>query len=425
MKSAIRLPAQEASCREMAADFIKPDLKNFNAEDFNHTKLQLDISRDQLAHYLSFFTEFNLNQFSNEQLRTMRSIYLFSQGDFDMRKDLVAQFIKILKNESVDPKNKIWARFTAHQKKVQKYTDKKMAKAKTPEAKTIAKEQSLLYEKLYFSCKAHTQKAPSAVEMRRAKHLTYALTAGAITSTGVTYSAMHYDEEKDAKWLKGLGFEIALTAIFTYVGGTFVTSNPKMNPWTVRAPLSYLNAAVADLGPSGAYSFIFNSTDEEIKKKFEEMKKDPKVQEEIAELLHYAQENKLFEKHAAATEKLFSIKPGSKLTAEQMLQSLDLEKIDLEETRELLFAAIADREYSENAGILKTGMPGTDRYAFHRAWTLGSVPYNIGLALLMHNQLCMTADPKAGFAKAIATYFMGQILLDSVYYKSRREVINQ
>lgn len=417
-----REPASSLQCKEIITSFLSP--VRFDAQTFNK-KLALDISNDQLANYLYAFREVDLNKFTEDQLSSMRAIYLFSQDDKPLRDELVTQFIKVIKGETPDSKNKNWDRFSAHKKKLDKYKENKLAKATTPEMKAAAREQSLIYEKLYMSCKSHVQKKPTPADLRLAKNLTYALTAGAITSTSATYSYIHREEEKDSKWMKGLYFEIALTGIFTYVGGTFVTSNPRLNPWTVRAPLTYFNAAVADLGPSGAYSFFFNDTDVEMQKKFETMKNDIQFQTEVAELLHYAQEHKLFEKHLAATEKLFKQKPSSKMTLEEIKNSFDINNVDLEESRELLFEAMAEKEYSEKSGPLKTGYEGLDRYTFHRLWTLGSVPYNIGFALLMHNQMCMTPNPKAGFAKAVGTYFAGQLLLDTIYYKTREELINQ
>ena len=421
-----RIPASpmqsSQSCQEIVTSFLSP--ARFNAESFAK-KLQLEATTDQLSNFFYSFREIDLNKLDDDQIRIMRAIYMFSQDDKPLRDELVSEFVKVIKGEKADSKNKNWDRFLAHKKKLDKYREKKMATAKTLEQKAILEKQTLLYEKLYMSCKSHVQKKPTAADLRLAKNLTWALTAGSLTSTAATYAYIHKEEEKDSKWMKGLYFELALTGIFTYVGGTFVTSNPRLNPWTVRAPLTYFNAAVADLGPSGAYSFFFNDTDVEMQKKFETMKNDIQFQTEVAELLHYAQEHNLFEKHLAATEKLFKQKPHSKMTLEEIKNSFDINNVDLEESRELLFEAMAEKEYSEKAGPLKTGYEGLDRYTFHRLWTLGSVPYNIGFALLMHNQMCMTPNPKAGFAKAVGTYFAGQLLLDTIYYKSREELINQ
>lgn len=417
-----RSPAEAPMCKEIVTAFLRPD--RFNAQTFN-TKLKLDISTDHLANYLYAFREVDLNKLTEEQISSMRSIYLFSLDNSELRNDLVTQFIKTLKGEVPDAKNKNWDRFLSHKKKLDKYRAKKLANASTPELKIIARDQSLIYEKLYMSCKSHVQKKPTAADLRLAKHLTYALTAGSMTSTAATYAYTHKEEEKDSKWMKGLYFELALSGIFTYVGGTFVTSNPRLNPWTVRAPLTYFNAAVADLGPSGAYSYFFGDDNAELQKKFQSLKDDPKVADEIAELLHFAQEKQLFEKHLVATEKLFKQKPHSKMTIDQIKNSFDMEQIDLEESRELFFEAMAEKEYAENAGPYQTGSSGLDRYTFHRLWTLGSVPYNIGFALLMHQQMCMSPNPKVGFAKAVGTYFAGQLLSDVIYYKTRQETINQ
>lgn len=414
--------AKPESCKEILTPFLAPS--RFNAETFNK-RLQLEATTDQLSDFFFAFRAIDLNTLNDEEIRSMRAIYLFSQDDKALRDDLIAEFVKTVKGEPVDLKNKNWDRFLSHKKKIDKYRAKKTATAKSAEDKLNLEKKIALYEKLYMSCKSHVQKKPTPADLRLAKKLTWALTAGSMTSTAVTYAYTHKDEEKDSKWMKGMYFELALSGIFTYVGGTFVTSNPRLNPWTVRAPLTYFNAAVADLGPSGAYSYFFNDDNAEMQKKFETMKNDPKLAEEVAELLHYAQENGLFEKHLEATEKLFKQKPHSKMTMEEIKASFDIDQIDLEESRELLFEAMAEKEYQDNSGTLQTGDSGLDRYTFHRLWTLGSVPYNIGFALLMHNQMCMTPNPKVGFAKAVGTYFAGQLLSDVIYYKTRQKTINQ
>nr|BDT29579.1 hypothetical protein BHI3_30450 [Bacteriovorax sp. HI3] len=414
--------AKPESCKEIVTSFLAPS--RFNGEAFAK-KMQIEATTDELSNLFYAFRDIDLNTLNDEEIRTMRAIYLFSQGDKTLRDELAAEFIKTVKGEAADLKNKNWDRFLAHKKKIDKYRAKKIATAKSAEDKLSLEKKVVLYEKLYMSCKSHVQKKPTPADLRLAKKLTWALTAGSMTSTAVTYAYTHKDEEKDSKWMKGMYFELALSGIFTYVGGTFVTSNPRLNPWTVRAPLTYFNAAVADLGPSGAYSYFFNDDNKEMQKKFETMKNDPKLEEEVAELLHFAQENGLFEKHLAATEKLFKQKPHSKMSVEEIKKSLDINQVDLEESRELLFEAMSEKEYQDNAGTFQTGDSGLDRYTFHRLWTLGSVPYNIGFALLMHNQMCMTTDPKAGFAKAVGTYFAGQLLSDVIYYKTRQKTINQ
>ncbi len=414
--------AKPESCKEIITSFLAPSL--FNGEAFAK-KLQLEATTDQLADLFYAFRGIDLNTLKDEEIRSVRAIYLFSQDDKPLRDELIVEFIKTVKGEPVDLKNKNWQRFLSHKKKIDKYRAKQITASKSAAQKMNLEKKIALYEKLYMSCKSHVQKKPTPADLRLAKKLTWALTAGSMTSTAATYAYTHKDEEKDSKWMKGMYFELALSGIFTYVGGTFVTSNPRLNPWTVRAPLTYFNAAVADLGPSGAYSYFFNDDNAEMQKKFEKMKNDPKLEEEIAELLHFAQENGLFKKHLEATEKLFKQKPHSKMSMEDIKASFDIDQIDLEESRELLFEAMAEKEYQENSGTLQTGDSGLDRYTFHRLWTLGSVPYNIGFALLMHNQMCMTPNPKLGFAKAVGTYFAGQLLSDVIYYETRQKTINQ
>lgn len=413
-----REPAAAKSCNDLMKSF-------FSTPSFSK-KLNIDASDDDLAKFAKFFTNIDFDRISESDADMLRSIYLFSNGDVKVREQLAIQFNSILKGETADSKNKEWSRFLKHKTKVETAQKKIIKKNLTSEGLEKARAKSLIYEKLYYSCRAQTQKAPSSAEIKQAKYLTYALTAGASASAASTYSVIHWEEEKDSKWMKGLYFEVGLNAVFSYIGGKYVTTNPKLNPWTARAPLTYLNAAGADAGTSAVYAYFFNATDAEMEKKLEELKKDPQVREELSEILYYAQENKLFEKHQKATEQLFASKKGKgPMTAEEIKILLDSDKIDLEESRELLFEAMADKQYEEEAGPLSVGSVATDRYAFHRIWGLASVPANISLALIMQKQMCMATNPKAGFAKAVSTFFAGSLLLDAIYFKTRQEVINQ
>ncbi len=412
---ATREPSSGALCTDHVKAFFKNDNTTISAARFKQ-KLKLEITSDELASYLDHFPDLDLKKLSDEQIDTMRAIYLFSISDRKQLPGLVVEFKKTISGQTADLKNKDWDRFIKHKNKVEEYSQKKL----------MPKTQSLIYEKLYYSCRAQIQKAPSSSELKQAKYLTYALTAGAATSTATTYTAINWEQEKDAKWMKSLYFEVALSAMFTYVGGKFVTTNPKLKPWTGRAPVAYVSAAITDAGTSGVYAYFFNSSDKDAAKKFEALKNDPKVQEELAELLFYAQENKLFEKHAKESEDLFINKfSDKKMTQEEIKNAINNDKFDFETSRELLMEAIAERQYEENSGVLQTGHTATDRYAFHRLWGLASVPASVGLALIMKKQMCMSTNPKAAFGKAISIYFVGSVLLDTIYYKSRREVINQ
>ncbi len=369
--------------------------------------LSMDLTADEIDDFYRYFSEYNPKP---SDAPTFRAIFYFSNGDAEVRKSLLAEFQKEVFGSDVDPKNELWKKFAAHRTKVEKKTT------------GMAGDKVRVYEKLYYSCKSHVKSKPTPETARMAKRLTYALTAGGLGSSAITYTTVNWDKEKDSKWFNELYFTLGISLVFTYVAGKFVLANDKLHPWKGKMPITFFNSAASDIGVSGVYHFFFNTSDKEFERKLNELKKDPEGQAKLQSILEVAEEEGLFEKYAEDSAKLFiDKKTGQPLTKE----AIKLEDVDIEASRELLIDALATKEYEEKSGVLSTGSATVDRFSYHRLYNILSVPGNIGLSLVMYNQMCMAEDPKKGFAKAVATYMAGSLVLDVIYFQGRRDLINQ
>lgn len=383
------------------------------------TSLKMELTKAQTDDFFKEFGEFNL---SKEQSETLRAIFLFSRDEHSIRKNLLKEYHNEIDGKGIDATNKTWEKFASHKKRVEIQKQKFLAKEKTEAGKAGALEKSMIYEKLYYSCKTQIQGKPTASDLKQAKRLTYALTAGSIGSGAVTYTAVHWEEDKNSKWFNELYFTLGIGLVLSYVNGKFVFANPSLNPWLAKMPLAFASNSVSDIEVSALYSYIFSTGDKEFEKKLEALQADPEAQEKLQALLKVAEDHHLFEKHLKNTQDLFKDK---KTNVSMDSKEITFDDIDLDASRELLMAALAEQEYLAKTGMLEMGSPAVDRYTFHRLYNLLSVPTNIGLTILMNNQLCMTADPKKGFAKAVGMYMATSILFDALYFKSRKEVINQ
>jgi hypothetical protein len=403
-----RLPAaEELSCNEMIKAFFKK--KNNSAQDTItfKSKTGLDIDSNEAA---AFFKQFKANDLSDENSSTIKAIYLFSKDNTIVKKNLLDEFELQLKGSAPDETNKTWMQFTSHKKKVD-----------SQKKKFQIKEKADIYEKLYYNCKTQIKSSAGPGDLKQAKRLTYAITTGGFASAIATYSTVHWEEEKNSRWFNELYFTLGVSLVLTYFSSKFLTTNANLNPWTGKLPLTLLTNAFTDVGVSALYASLFGVSDAELTKKLQILEADPKAQEKLQELLKIAQDEHLFEKHLKNTQDMFKDKsPDKKIDRE-----ITFNDIDLEASRDLFIAALAEKEYQEKSGIINTGGAATDRFTYHRLYNLLSTPTSIGLSIVMYNQMCMSESPKKGFMKAVGTYMAVSVLFDALYFKGRKDLINQ
>lgn len=420
-----RVPAAETSqltCNELVSNIVtvkKPDAMKARLQSF----VKLDLSDEEMS---DFFKQFSDKNLSTRDEDMYRSIFLYAKEDADVRRNLFREFFNQQAGSGIDEENKVWSKFIAHKKRVEEKKIKILAKEKTKAGKVAAIEKAKIFEKLYYSCKTQIKGAPSPQVLKQAKHLTFALAAGGLGATTLSYSAVHWEEEKNKKWFNELYFTLGIGVVFSLIGGKLILANPKLSPWTGKMPLAFLNNTISDAGVSGVYAFMFKQDDAELEKKLKALESDPEAQAKIQELIKIAEDNNLFEKNIKLVQDMFRDKKTNKtMKTADFDHQVSIDDIDIEESRELLLQGLAEQEYIEKSGLMKTGYPAVDRFTYHRIYNLLSVPTNIGLTILMQNQMCMSADPKLGFMKAVGLYMGASVLMDALYFKAKKEMINQ
>lgn len=418
-----RAPAAALSCQEIAQAIISND----NKPDAMKTQLKAFVKLDLTDEEMSdFFKQFNDSNLSSRSEDMFRSIFLYAKEDAEIRRTLFKEFYNELSGTGIDKDNKIWNKFISHKKKVDAQREKMLAKEKTNAGKIAAIEKSKIFEKLYYSCKTQIKGTPTPDVLRQAKRLTFALTAGGLGATAMSYTAVHWEEEKNKKWFNELYFTLGLGVFFSIVGGKLILANPKLNPWTGKMPLAFLNNAISDVGVSGIYAFLFKADDSVLEAKLKALENDPDAQAKLKELVRIAEDENLIERNIQKVQSLFiDKKTGKTMESKNFDHEAGVEDIDIEESREILLAGLAEQEYIEKSGLMKTGYPAVDRFSYHRIYNLLSVPTNIGLTILMHNQMCMSENPKTGFMKAVGIYMGASVVMDALYFQGRKEVINQ
>ncbi|MBC7713071.1 MAG: hypothetical protein H7177_07015 [Rhizobacter sp.] len=404
--------AADLPCQDIVKEFFtdkKTDAMSAELKKY----LKMDLTADEANDFFKEFSDADA-KLTERQVETFRAIFLYGKEDAKVRQELLKEFRSQMNGKGIDDTNKTWEKFATHKKKV----DAKKAK--------MIPEKAAIYEKLYYSCKTQIKGKPTDVDLKYAKRLTYALTAGGLGSSIISYNTVHWNEEKNQKYFNELYFTLGIGMVFSFIGGKLVLSNPNLNPWTGKMPMAFLSNAISDAGVSGIYAYMFKTKDTALEKKLKDLESDPEANKKLQELLVIAEENHLFEKHLKNTQDMFKDKKSDRsMKPADFDHVVTMDDIDLDESRELLLSALAEQEYQEKSGVMKTGYPAVDRFTFHRIFNLMSVPSNIGLTILMHNQMCMSEDPKKGFAKAVGIYMGASILMDALYFKSKKEVINQ
>jgi hypothetical protein len=417
-----RVPAADSTCQEMIKAFFQEEKNDSMGADLK-AFLKIDTTDEETS---DFFKEFSDSKLSTLDEDTLRAIFLYGKEDASVRRDLLKEFHHQISGSDIDENNKAWEKFAAHKRKVDDKKQKMIAKEETVAGKKAASEKAQIFEKLYYRCKTQIQSKPTPLALKQAKHLTYAIMAGSFGSSVISYSTVHRDEEKNKKWFNELFFTLGIDLMFNYIGGRFVLTNPNLNPWKGKMPMAFLSSTLSDVGVSGAYALFFKPDNSELEKKLKALEKDPKAQKKLQELLKIAEENNLYEKHLKNTQDLFKDKrTGKSMNPADFDHEVTIEDIDIEESRELLLAALAEQEYQENSGMMQMGHPAVDRFTYHRIFSLINVPTTIGMTMLMHNQMCMTEDPKKGFMKAVGLFLGTSMLMDTIYFNTKEELINQ
>lgn len=381
-------------------------------------------------------------EYNREELSKIRSAILFSRTLSPKQKPLFMRDFPLWMKGNEEVNELPLRRFKRHLKKVKKFEDKmyafeegkaryKKSEAGVERARRVAHEKARIYERNYFRCMnaVADPKHVTPEGLKRANTVALAITFGGAASALLTYSVTNWDLPKDGRWWGEIAFVIVTSMAMGYVNAKWILSNPRLNLWTQRFPLVMGASAIEDAGVTALWTEVLGTeppTDEEIKK----VMSDPKFQEQMASLLEVMERENLFEKHAAAFEKMTKVynvenQEGLMTLSKSGAMSIDPELINDEATRDLFLEALSQYEYEQKKGPVSLGDEDYDRYGYHRAIDLVYQPAFLIAQALMYEKLCSVANPKMAVIKAVSLFMAINIAADALYFVGRRELINQ
>lgn len=364
----------------------------------------------------------------NQDLVNHALNYMSSLSEVD-RMSLALQFKQIL---DIEPTHKLFKRFRKNLTKFSKYESRvlkemqKEIREQNPklseeeifsQAKNASKEQRKIYENLSYGCKGNSGVESEEQKIAANKFRRFKSIMGMATNITM-YSYFNWDKEKDFTWFAKFGYDISMGQAMNYVNSKIVTNNK--DSYFMKSLKNYGVYSVSDLGSSLLYSKIFGDSNEDIETLLAELQKDPNFKEEMKKLHKVLDDAKANENLVNRMEYLFTDK------------EFDPEKItpkDLEspEMRELFLELIAKRIYYENmGGVIQTGSPAYDRFAFSRLYGVVASTKGMAINLVIYNILCMGgANPALAYLKAGSVFIIDNLITCYYYYKFRREMINQ
>ncbi|PIR34957.1 MAG: hypothetical protein COV37_11895 [Bdellovibrio sp. CG11_big_fil_rev_8_21_14_0_20_39_38] len=388
------------------------------------------------------FENFMDIEYERESLAKIRSAVLFSRTLSPKQKATFLKEFPLFMNGELENLSLPTKRFSRHIRKVKKFEDKmysfeetkaknKLSEGRIERMRKTAHEKARIYEKNYFKC-VNAVADPKHVTpegIKRANTVALAITFGGAASAMLTYSITNWDLPKDGRWWGEIAFVIVTSMAMGYVNAKWILANPKLNLWTQRFPLVMGVSAVEDVGVTALWQEVLGTeppTDEEIKKVME----DPAFQKKMNEMMIVMEEKGLFQKHAAAFQKMmdvYQVKSEDELVklSGTGLMSLDPELIDDEKTRDLFLEALAELEYKEKKGPVSIGSEEYDRYGYHRAIDFVYQPAFLMASGLMYETMCSTPNPKLAVIKAVSLFLAINVAADALYFVGRRELINQ
>lgn len=279
------------------------------------------------------------------------------------------------------------------------------------------------YRELFYGCRALRPNEVNKNAGRDFKRFALSLSLGTI---GASYVYYNMDKEIDGEWFAKLGFELSMSLLYTYMS-SMIQTNP-MDSQLSKSLKSYLLGRASGLTDIAIYDPLFNKERENAERKIAELKNNPKMKEEINELLMYYQERGLYRKYKDeiinSLKKLPSgislgLKGNSKDKDNIDWNNLTHEDLDKPIVQEVLVAAAMAQAYQMNKGEwIETSDAGIDRYAFNTLFYAAQIPRSMAQSYLTYQILCMGQDtPKLAFTKAVlfnvtSNFFVNQLLYE-------------
>ncbi|MBC7713440.1 MAG: hypothetical protein H7177_08875 [Rhizobacter sp.] len=313
-------------------------------------------------------------------------------------------------------------KFIVHENKIQE-------KFKAKNLTTSADQKR--YKELYYGCRALRSNEVNKNATRDFKRFNLALNLGTL---GASYAYYNMDKDLNAEWFGKLGYDIGVTLMFSYVGGSIQTK--VTDSQMVKSLKSYFFGRVMGISDVVIYDPIFNNEQEKAQKRIEELKKDPNYKSQVMSLLRSYEERGLYRKYK--NEIINSLKKlPQRISLGVKGNSVDENNIDWnnlshsdlerEDVQEVLVAAAMAQIYNESKGQwVDTGDAGLDRYVFNTVFYAIQIPKSIAQNFITYRMLCMGQDnPKLSFAKAVLFNVSSSFIVNQALYGYREKAINQ
>lgn len=343
--------------------------------------------------------------------------YVLSLSD----KEQKVAILDIAQLDSREINSKHIKKFIQHEKKIQ---EKSLAKKLSPE-------QERRYQELYYGCRALRPNDVNKNAARDFKRFNLALNLGTL---GASYAFYNMDKDINGEWFAKLGYDVGITLLFSYVGGSIQTK--ATDTQIVKSLKSYLMGRVMGLTDVAIYDPMFNKEREKAEARIEELKKNPENKAEIEKLLKSYNERGLYRKYKAeVVSALKSLPEGISLGVkgnsvdENNVDWNNLSHADLDrpEVQEVLVLAAMAQVYEESKGQwIDTGDAGLDRYAFNTVFYAVQIPKSIAQNFITYKMLCMGQDnAKLSFTKAVIFNVSTNFIVNQGLYGYREKAINQ
>jgi hypothetical protein len=236
--------------------------------------------------------------------------------------------------------------------------------------------------------------------------------------SAATYILSNLSAEKDAFWFKKLGWEVVTSIIYSRIPGIILKN--KMDTIlskTIKETFVGMGVGFMD---SRLYSMMIK--DKTSNKEFEKIMQDPQAKEaliEMAKKVSAITESPGFKKIVAKQSSQTDSLPSNQLIDEDDSDQNMQDVFSDDKLREIYNKSMASQQKPE--GIISTGDPANDLFAFNYGWTLGvGTPKRFFVQQGIKKMICM-GDMKAG----LALYTMDRLISGKLYYTTRKEMIGQ
>lgn len=313
--------------------------------------------------------------------------------------------------------------------------------------KSQARRERNQYERLKYACSAKVPNSDNASAGKNFRR--FIMTVGPV-SVVAGYTVANWDELRSAwqemqegdgaalkSWFKHLGYDVSIGMILNYtIGRIFSEPTGTYFQKIVRGYRADTMLGVVDMF---TYNAVFPKDDEEMQKRFEELKKDPEFEKNMKLLQKRLDEIGFVSRFKSTVIGMVKDMLGrgeSFQLPEAGLLALTPADLDRPEVQKVVMQAIAAQIYEEERygaetpewpeTIIRTGEGGSDRLFFYAGVGPLYHAVNIAIGSRIYQTICMGKDnlPRA-FAKAAAMHTIWAFGYNMFEFPLRNTLIGQ